>query len=126
MDRDFFQIFSFALIEGDPTTALKDPGSIVLTQEMAQKIFGDKPAMGETLNLNADGDLQVTGIIKNVPHNSHFHFNYLVSINTLQERRARILDSWLGIRGCSYLLLEKNVEAEIVEKNILKENCESE
>jgi putative ABC transport system permease protein len=118
VDKDFFQIFSFELIEGDPTTALEDPGSIVLTQEMARKIFGNKPALGETLNLNADGDLQVTGVVKNVPRNSHFHFNYLVSINTIQERRARILDSWLGIAGCSYLLLEKNADAEIIEKNI--------
>ena len=118
VDNDFFQIFSFELIEGDPTTALENPGSIVLTQEMAGKIFGNEPALGETLNLNADGDLQVTGVVKNVPRNSHFHFNYLVSINTLQGNRAGILDSWLGITGWSYLLLEMNVEAENIEKQI--------
>lgn len=118
VDKDFFHIFSFELIEGNPKTALEDPGSIVLTQEMADKIFGSKSALGETLNLNADGDLKITGVAKNVPRNSHFRFNYLVSINTLQERRARILDSWLGIGGWSYLLLEENVEAEIVEEKI--------
>ncbi len=118
VDKDFFHIFSFELIEGNPTTALEDPGSIVLTQDMAKKIFGNKPPLGQTLNLSADGDLKVTGVVKNVPRNSHFHFNYLVSINTLQGRRARILDSWLGIAGWSYLLLEKSVEAEIVEEKI--------
>ncbi|MGD9347022.1 MAG: ABC transporter permease, partial [Candidatus Aminicenantes bacterium] len=117
-DKDFFRIFSFEFVEGDPTSALKEPGSIVLTQEMAEKIFGKKPVLGETLNLNADGDLKVTGVVKNVPRNSHFHFNYLVSINTLKESRARILDSWFGINGWSYLLLGKNADAETIKKNI--------
>jgi putative ABC transport system permease protein len=115
VDKDFFQIFSYELIEGDPATALEDPGSIVLTQKMAQKIFGTNNALGKTLNLNVDGDLKVTGIIKNVPRNSHFHFDYLVSINTPQGRRAEYLDYWLVIMGWSYVLLEEDADARIVE-----------
>jgi putative ABC transport system permease protein len=114
-DKDFFNIFSHEFIEGDPATSLENPGSIVLTQEMAEKIFRNKEALGKTINLNADGDLIVTGVVENVPRNSHFHFDYLVSINTLQGRRASILDSWLGITGWSYLLLEENAKAEIIE-----------
>jgi putative ABC transport system permease protein len=115
VDKDFFKIFSHSFIEGDPTTALENPGSIVLTQDMAEKIFGNKPALGEILNLNADGDLVVTGVVENVPRNSHFHFNYLVSINTIQGRRAEYLDAWLVIAGWSYLLLDENAEAKIIE-----------
>ncbi len=118
VDKDFFQIFSYEFVVGDPATAFENPGSIVLTRDMAQKIFGDKDALGETLNLNADGDLKVTGVVENVPHNSHFHFNYLVSINTIQGRRAEYLDAWLSIAGWSYLLLEENADAKIVEEKL--------
>ena len=116
VDKDFFQIFSHPFIEGDPATALENPGSIVLTQDIAKKIFGTNEALGETLNLNADGDLIVTGVVENVPRNSHFHFNCLISINTIQGRRAEYLDAWLAISGWSYLLLDENADAEIVEE----------
>jgi putative ABC transport system permease protein len=118
VDKDFFNVFSFELFEGNPATALKNPGSIILTQEIAKKIFGNKSALGETLNLNADGDLKVTGVVKNVPRNSHFHFDYLVSINTIQGRRAEFLDAWLVIAGWSYILLDKNADAKTVEAKL--------
>ena len=117
-DKDFFQIFSHAFIEGDPATALMEPGSVVLTRNSAKKIFGDRNPMGQTLNLNADGDLKVTGIVENTPRNSHFHFNYLVSINTIQGRRAEILENWLLIAGWSYILLDRGADAAQVEKKL--------
>jgi putative ABC transport system permease protein len=117
-DKDFFKIFTHEFIDGDPVTALESPGSIVLTQDMAQKIFGSRNAIGETVNLNADGDLKVTGVIKNVPRNSHFHFNYLVSINTIQGRRAEYLDAWLAISGWSYVLLDERADSQLVEKKL--------
>ena len=117
-DGDFFKIFSHQFIEGDPATALENPGSIVLTRDMTAKIFGREKALGETVNLNADGDLIVTGVVENVPRNSHFHFNYLVSINTIQGRRAEYLEAWLIISGWSYILLDENTEAGVVEEKI--------
>lgn len=117
-DKDFFKVFSHEFIEGDPVTALENPGSIVLTRDMATKIFGHTNALGETVNLSADGDLKVTGVVENVPRNSHFHFNYLISINTIQGRRAEFLEAWLVIAGYSYLLLDENAEAEIIEEKL--------
>jgi putative ABC transport system permease protein len=118
-DKDFFRIFSFPLIEGDPDTALVEPGSLILTRDSAQKIFGDRNPLGETLNLNADGDLIVTGIVENTPRNSHFHFNYLVSINTVQGRRAEMLENWLLISGWSYILLDRNSKATGVAEKLI-------
>ncbi len=118
-DKDFFQIFSHEFIEGDAATALDHPGSIVLSLDMAKKIFGDKDALGQTLNLSADGDLKVTGVVENVPRNSHYHFNCLVSINTIQGRRAEFLNNWLVIEGYSYLLLDENADAKKTEKNLV-------
>ncbi len=118
VDKDFLKIFSHEFIEGNPVTALDNPGSIVLTRDMAIKIFGNESALGETVNLSADGDLKVTGVVENVPRNSHFHFNYLVSINTIQGRRAEFLEAWLAIMGWSYILLEENADARIVEQGL--------
>lgn len=117
-DKDFFKIFSHEFIEGNPDSALENPGSIVITLDMAKKIFGNKDALGRTLTLSGDGDLRVTGVVENVPRNSHFHFNYLVSINTIQGRRADYLNAWLVIAGWSYILLDSNTDAKIVEKKM--------
>ncbi len=123
VDPDFFKIFSHEFIDGDPDTALDAPGSIVLTEDTAKKIFTDENPLGETVNLNADGDLKVTGIVKNVTRNSHFRFNYLVSMNTIRGRRAELLntefsDAWFVIRGWSYILLDERADAEAVEKKL--------
>jgi putative ABC transport system permease protein len=114
-DRAFFEIFTHEFIEGDPATALESPDSIVITQEMAEKIFRNEDALGKNLNLNADGDLKVTGVIKNLPLNSHFHFNYLVSMNTIQGSRAEYLDAWLVITGWSYILLDERADPRVLE-----------
>ena len=118
-DKDFFQIFSHDFIDGDPITALAEPGSVVLTQDSAKKIFGDRNPLGQTLNLNADGDLKVTGIVENTPRNSHFHFNYLISIKTVQGRRAEMLDNWFLISGWSYVLLDRKADAGQVEEKLI-------
>ncbi len=118
VDPDFFKIFSHEFIDGDPDTALDAPGSIVLTEDAAKKIFVDENPLGETVNLNADGDLKVTGVVKNVPRNSHFRFNYLVSMNTIRGRRAEFLDAWFVIQGWSYILLDERADVEAVEKKL--------
>ncbi len=123
VDPDFFKIFSHEFIAGDPDTALDAPGSIVLTEDTAKKIFAHENPLGETVNLNADGDLKVTGIVKNVSRNSHFRFNYLVSMNTIQGRRAEFLDTefsdaWFVIQGWSYIMLDERADAEVVEKKL--------
>ena len=117
-DKDFFNIFSHEFIEGNPATSLENPGSIVLTRDMAEKIFGHTDVLNETINLSADGDLKVTAVVENVPRNSHFHFNYLVSINTIQGRRSEYLEAWLVISGYSYLLLDENADAKMVEERL--------
>lgn len=118
VDPDFFIIFSHEFIDGDPETALDAPGSIVLTEETAKKIFVNENPLGKTVNLNADGDLKVTGVVKNVPRNSHFRFSYLVSMNTIQGRRTEFLNDWFVILGWSYILLDERADAEAVEKKL--------
>ncbi len=105
-DENFFNVFSFSLKTGYKTTALKEPFSIVLSEKLAQKLFGDKNPIGEVINSNNKNDLKVTGIIKNAPENSHIYFDYIISLNSIDKR---YLGKWESINYCSYVLLKEGV-----------------
>lgn len=92
-DASVFQVFTWPLVVGDPNTALKDPNSIVISESMAKKYFGDQDPMGKTLNLWGD-DLSVSGIMKDLPENSHLRLNFLVSIPVL----SRVMGNNFGDR----------------------------
>ncbi|MCJ7581615.1 MAG: ABC transporter permease [Candidatus Aminicenantes bacterium] len=117
-DPDFFKIFSYEFIAGDPDSALLDPGSIVLTESSARKIFGTQDPMGETLNLSFPGDVKVTGIIRDVPENSHFHFNYLIPLGNLEKRVERYFTQWNTIIGWSYLLVQEGTDLAVVAQKL--------
>ncbi len=80
VDTTFFRIFSFPLVKGNPETALQNPQSVVITESMATKYFGDADPMGKTLELENALELTVTGVAKDVPSNSHFHFDFLIPL----------------------------------------------
>jgi len=82
-DSGFFSVFSYPLTEGNPATALRDPNSIVLTPEAARTLFGDDSAVGKTIIYNGTVTLQVTGIIKAAPNNSHMKYQGFISFSTL-------------------------------------------
>ncbi|HEV9036828.1 MAG TPA: ABC transporter permease [Puia sp.] len=77
-DTDFLPMFGFPMLKGDPLTALKDPNNIVLTQKAARALFGDADAMGKTLRLDNKYDYTVTGVMKDLPNNTGFDFEYLL------------------------------------------------
>lgn len=89
---DFLQMFEFPLLQGQAAVALKDPYSIVVTEATAKALFGSADAMGKMLRFDNQHDLKVTGILQNIPLNSTFRFDYLVSFAYLDA-----LDS--GIRA---------------------------
>ncbi|SMD36396.1 MacB-like core domain-containing protein [Reichenbachiella faecimaris] len=80
--KDFFKVFSFPMVEGDPSSALAEPNSLVLTETSAKKIYGDTPAMGKILRVN-EVEYLIKGIMKDPPINSHIKFESLASIGTL-------------------------------------------
>lgn len=77
-DTDFLPMFGLPLIEGDAHTALNDPNDIVLTQKTARALFGDADAMGKTLRINNQYDYIVSGVMKDLPNNTQFDFEYLL------------------------------------------------
>jgi ABC-type antimicrobial peptide transport system permease subunit len=112
-DPAFFEVFSFPLVKGNKATALSNPNSIVLVQEEATKIFGDKEPMGEMINIEGYGSFLVTGICKDLPKNSHMEFGALASYSTLTGQQKAVFlnerEGWKSYEGSFvYLLLNKN------------------
>jgi len=115
-DTTFFEIFSHEFIRGDAGTVLDQPGAVVITEETAAKIFGEENPVGKSFKINRFDNLHVAGIIKNVPRNSHFRFNYIISMATFKGERRNFLNRWLNITGWSYLLLEPEADAQELHK----------
>ncbi len=117
-DSNFFQFFSFTMLEGDPVTALKEPNSIVLTEELAKKYF-DGDALGKLITVGNDNkSFKVTGIAARPPHNSHFTFKAILSTSSNKE----YFDSPIWLNNGIYTYYKKNaatsvesVDAKIVE-----------
>ncbi len=103
-DSSIFEIFSFPLLEGNPKTALVAPNSMVVTQAVATRYFGKEDAMGKSLK-NGDELYKITGIIADVPHNSHLKFDALVSRSSLP---ADFGSSWGNWGVPTYIMLPKN------------------
>ena len=108
-DPGFLRMFTFPLLEGDPATALADKSSIVLTAGAARKYFGGTGALGRVLHLDQYGaDFTVTGVVADVPANSHIQFDLLARVELLGEDRLARWQEWTG--PC-YILLRQGVEA---------------
>ena len=114
VDPNFFSIFTLPMIKGDAKTALAQPGGIVLTQETAEKFFGKQEPIGKIIQVNTDSNrvYKVTGIIKNIPANSHFHFDAFGSLTSWANATS---DTWLGGSYHTYLLLRPGTDIKKME-----------
>jgi putative ABC transport system permease protein len=115
-DNSVFDIFTFPFISGDPKTALATPYSVVITEDMAMKYFGDEDPLGKSLRIDDETDFTVTGVAKNVPSNSHFSFNMLRSFETLYRENPELMEAWVAARFYTYLLLAENSDHKKLEQ----------
>ncbi|MDH3649562.1 MAG: ABC transporter permease, partial [Saprospiraceae bacterium] len=105
VDPDIFQVLDFPLSAGDPLTALVDPFSVVVTEEIAQKYFGTEAPLGKVLRFQ-EQDFVVTGIIEKVPEHSQFQFDVFASINCGPQIFSRIvLENWGEGYGATFAML---------------------
>ncbi len=91
VDPEVFSMFDFKLKEGDRRTALQEPNTVVLTEKTAKRIFGTTDVIGKTIGYNGSGgtkELKITGLLADLPSNTHFNFDYLASIKSLDLRSA--------------------------------------
>jgi putative ABC transport system permease protein len=100
-DSTVFDMFSYEFVKGDPATAIDLPFSIVLTEKIAKKYFGDADPVGQSLQNQQNEEFKITGVIKDVPSNSHFRFDALVSRNT----RPQNVGSWGNFGVFTYIQL---------------------
>jgi putative ABC transport system permease protein len=84
-DPGFLKIFSFPLLNGDARTALNNTHSIVLTEKLAKKLFGDTNPVGKVMAVDSTTNFTVTGVLKDLPNNTQFNFEYLVPFNYMKE-----------------------------------------
>ncbi|MCB0567604.1 MAG: ABC transporter permease [Phaeodactylibacter sp.] len=111
-DSTFFQVFTFPLLKGDPKTALVEPGTVVITPAIAKKYFGDEDPIGKTLVLDNEYNYRVTGIMEEMPKNTHFYYNMLLSMPSLEESRG---NQWVSNNFHTYLVLKEGADPRALE-----------
>jgi putative ABC transport system permease protein len=119
-DPELFEIFTFPFISGDPTQACTYPNYIILTKATAAKLFKDESPLGKEVQFEMWGrwyNLIVTGVIENVPKNSHLQFDYVIPFEAVTWSGMDI-DSW-NIGGYrTYVMLNDNVHADLFNQKI--------
>jgi len=113
-DENLFDVFTVKVLKGNPATALKDPFSIMLTEESAKKYFGDEDPMDKTIRYNNKFELKVTGIYRSFPSNAHMHPNMLMSFSTLRDTAVygeeNLRTNWGNNSFFTYLLLPQHYD----------------
>jgi putative ABC transport system permease protein len=110
VDSNFLQLFGFKMLEGDATTALMKPGSVVITESIAKKYFGDEKAIGKTLSMREDKQpFTVTAVLKDVPSSSSIQFEFLMPVADFPVVK-RFNWSWVWRLMVCYVKLKPNVE----------------
>ncbi|MCK5462382.1 MAG: ABC transporter permease, partial [Bacteroidales bacterium] len=110
VDSTFFDVFSFRLLEGDPAGILREPNTVVITESIARKYFGEENAMGKIFNHINEGEenaVRVVGVMEDVPHNAHFHFNFLMALSTFEFSRS---ENWWNNNFKTYLVLQEGFD----------------
>jgi putative ABC transport system permease protein len=107
VDPNFFEVFTLPLTHGNPATALSEPNTIVITQDEAVKFFGNEDPLNKILYFNKDEQYRVTGIMKNVPANSHFHFGLFASLAGDTDSKE---PNWLASNYFTYLVLNDGAD----------------
>ena len=111
-DSTLFDVFTLPMIAGDPKTALKEYHSLVVTETVAKKYFNSTDVVGKTLRINDTGNYKITAVIKDIPKQSHFNFDFFVP---MIENNGSNDDNWLSENWNTYVLLKKNIDPKLLE-----------
>jgi putative ABC transport system permease protein len=106
-DPQIFDVFTLPMLHGDPKTALKNPKSVVINETTAKKYFNTDDAVGKTLTVNDTVLYKVTGVIKDIPKQSHFDADFFIGMTDLPESKDNI---WMSNNFNTYVLLKKGAD----------------
>ncbi|MBN3583184.1 ABC transporter permease [Algoriphagus aestuarii] len=124
--KDFFNVFETPLLEGNPEGVLAEPNTMAISKSTAEKYFPGESALGKSLILDNDMDFRITGIYEDIPQNTHFHFDFLLSMEGLEEAQTT---SWLSNNFQTYLKLREGSDPgdlNLKMKSLIKKNIEPE
>lgn len=116
-DSTAFDVFDWKVLAGDPETALVRPNTVVLTKALATKYFRDENPIGKTMIMDNKNPFEVTAVVE-VPGNSHFSFNGLISMSTFKNYRPGIFDSWDYVDFYTYFTLKPGTSIAQLEEKI--------
>lgn len=119
-DSNFFKVFSFGILEGDPATCLAQPHSIVLTETAAKTYFGNEDPLGRLMEVGKGNDKQifkVTGVANDVPENSYIRFNVLLSMSSIPQVKTHNL-SWVWTQLETFVLLNQSADTERISERL--------
>ncbi len=111
-DSTLFDVFTLPMIQGDTKTALTEPHTVVITEKMAKKYFNSTNIVGQTLIVNDTTNYKVTGVIKNIPAQSHFNFDFFITMTDLEESRR---SNWVSNNFNTYIVLKPGVNPKSIE-----------
>ena len=106
-DSSLFNVFSLEMIAGDKETALREPHSMVITESVARKYFTGPDVIGKTVSIDGLTDYKITGVIKDIPRQSHFNFDLFMPLCELENSRS---DTWITYNFQTYLLLKPGTD----------------
>ncbi len=121
VDRDFFKLFTYKAVEGNLTSVLDDPLTAVITESLAQKLFGNEPAVGKTITYNNGKELTVAAVIGEARGNSSLSFSAVTSMETrkiIQPDESEFTE-WEYYNFETFILLQEGIQPDEAEKNIL-------
>lgn len=113
-DSTFFDLFSIKVLEGDQSNLLNQPNFIVLSKETSKRFYGEESAIGKSIKI---GDLtyMVSGVYENIPDNSHFHFNILLSMSSYEDSYSQV---WLSNNYHTYIQVHPSTDIMKLEKQM--------
>jgi len=111
-DNSLFEMFTLPFLGGNPAAALSEPDSVVVTEEMARRFFGDRDPIGSIINISNDRDLKVTGVIKNPPSNSTLRFSLIATLEPYVQSRHET-QHWGNHMYATYIQLDDNASLQI-------------
>ena len=116
-DSTFFKVFTVPMIQGDPNTALNEPNSIVIDESVARRYFDGTNVVGKTIELENHALCKVTGVIKDMPRQSHFHFNFIRTLRDNQDGNGPQSD-WLSNNYQTYVLVRPGVSKAVLQGHV--------
>ena len=106
-DPSFLTMFSFPLLKGNASTALNDPYSLVITEKMSRKLFGEEDPIGKVVRFDNSENFKITGLLKDLPNNTQFDFEFLMSSAFLESKKYIDAD-WTDVSIMTFVLLKPN------------------